>query len=771
MIRKIIKIQNVGLMRDACVSGAVDLGRVTAIYSDNGRGKSTLAAVLRACQLGDAGRMNARKTIDSGDPPEVDLLLPTGAHVEFKANIWTGNAPAIAVFDSEFVEQNVYSGFEIRPDQRQSLLEFALGDQTVKLKQQVEQLSQSIKEQTAKRSTAEKTLTGFASPFTVNDFIALQPIPDAQQQIDALRKRIEAAKNAQQLTARQSPVALPPLQFDEQAAFKVLAKTLADVEQGAEAEVQAHLAKHGQEAGIESWVSSGQALLKGNDCPFCGQTIGGLSLIKAYQSYFNTAYEALKAEVAEMEGKVALALADAKVDALNAVLATNVARIEAWKDQLPLDCPALDTAPVRSALGEVRTSLLGLATVKRQQPLAPVGSAGQAADVAAAVSGINSSIQAYNDKAQEIAAKIAQFKSKLATESVPVLEASIKKLDAVQRRQLPDAIAAVTSYAEAETERKKLEGEKTQARTQIDTFMQTTLSQYQGAINQLLSAFGAEFSIEELKPTYVGSTGEPRTEFGLRLRNKAVKLGSRADLISGHGFASTLSEADKRTLAFAFFVARLRADANLADTIIVLDDPVSSLDRNRRQESKRLIARLATECKQLIVLSHDAYFVRDLRDRLADLKPAPIPLTLLALKRVQQGYSAFASCDIDDMCSSDYYRHHKLVADFVDGKPTPSSRDVAKAIRPLLEGYYHRRFPGSIPRKLMFGGIVALAVDPVTTGPLINLRALAQELNEVNDFAGQFHHDSNQSADTVQVVDAELLTFARRALALIYENG
>ena len=83
--------------------------------------------------------MNARKTIDSGDPPEVDFLLPTGAHVEFKANTWTGSAPAMAVFDSEFVEQNVYSGFEIRPDQRQSLLEFALGNQTVQLKQQVVQ--------------------------------------------------------------------------------------------------------------------------------------------------------------------------------------------------------------------------------------------------------------------------------------------------------------------------------------------------------------------------------------------------------------------------------------------------------------------------------------------------------------------------------------------------------------------------------------------------------------------------------------------------------
>ena len=99
MIKETLKLQNIALMRDACESGAVDLGRVTAIYSGNGRGKSTLTAVLRASELGDAGRKNARKIIDSGDPLEVDLLMPTRTHVEFKANTRTGSAPAIAVFD------------------------------------------------------------------------------------------------------------------------------------------------------------------------------------------------------------------------------------------------------------------------------------------------------------------------------------------------------------------------------------------------------------------------------------------------------------------------------------------------------------------------------------------------------------------------------------------------------------------------------------------------------------------------------------------------
>ena len=770
MIKKILKLQNIGLLQDACATGAVDLAKVTAIYADNGRGKTMFAAVMRACQLGDVGRLNARRTIDSANWPELDLLLPTGIHVEFKDNAWTGILPNIVVFDSEFVEQNVYSGLEVRPDQRQSLLEFALGDQTVLLKQRVERLSQDIKEQTGKRGQAERTLSGYAAPYTVADFISLQPIADAEQQIDALQKRIEAAKNAQQLNARQSPTDLKPLKFDIQAVFDVLARQLLDVEETAETVVKAHLAKHGK-AGLEDWVSRGQEYLISEECPFCGQGIAGLDLIKAYRSHFNEAYGDLKREVAELEDRVTAALANAKLDAAVSAAETNAARVEAWKDQLELDVPSLEGASLQSTLQQMRTSLLTIVSAKNQQPLMPVGTQEDVEKAKNAIGTINQAIETYNAELAAVSAKISEFKANLGAEDARTLQLEIRKLEACLKLQQPEVIATIVEYLTAETERNRLEEEKARAREQIDALMLSTLQHYQTSINQLLSDFGAEFFIEQLKPSYIGSSGEPRTEYALSLRNKCIKLGNRADMATGQCFATALSDGDKRTLAFAFFLARLKADPNLSAKLVVLDDPVSSLDRNRRHQSIRLIARLATDCKQLIVLSHDPYFVRDLRDRLADLKPTAIAPGILTIKRVQNGYSAISQCDIDDICSSDYYRHHRMVADYVDGKSTANIRDVAKAIRPLLEGYYHRRFPGKISRKLLFGQIIALALDPVTTGPLTNLRPLAKELGEINDYASQFHHDTNPASDTAPVVDAELLAFARRALNLIYQNG
>lgn len=769
IIRKILRLRNVGLLQDATQTGPVSLGRVTAVYADNGRGKSTLATVLRACQLGDAGRLSARKTIDGRGNPDVQLLLSDGRHVDFTSNAWTANLSEIAVFDSEFVEQNVYSGFEVRADQRQSLLEFALGDQTVQLKRRIDQLNQDIAQQARRRTAAEKTLTGFASPYDVPDFIALQPAPDVQQQIDAVQKRVEAAKNAQTLANRSDPTSINTIHFDIANFFTVLKTQIQDVEKAAESVVKAHLAKYSSHD-FEDWASRGQQYQCGPECPFCGQVIGGLRLIAAYRSYFNRSYTDLKRHVAALESQVVTELAESRIEAVVSAAATNTARIEAWKDQLNVSAPALDDAALAAALKHVRDQLLALVGAKQKAPLESVGSQADADTATATIAGINQGIASYNAAVQAVAAQIQAFRKNLGAEDTTVLRAEIRKLETSQKRLLPEVTTAVAEHQAAETERKRLDGEKTAARGQLDALMQATLKAYQERINALLAAFGAEFSIEELKPTYLGG-GEPRSEYGLCVRNKSVKLGSRANIATGHGFATTLSEADKRTLAFAFFVARLNNDPNLAGKLVVLDDPVSSLDRNRRHESIRQIAKLAADCRQLLVLSHDAYFVRELREGLSDRKPEPIETHILTLKRVKQGYSAFAECDIDDVCSSDYYRHHRLVADYVEGSSTANTRDVAKAIRPLLEGYYHRRFPGKIPRKLMFGSIIELAAQANADTPLAHLRPMCKEMREVNDYASKFHHDTNPGFETVPVVDGELIGFARRALSLIYQTG
>jgi len=173
MIQKIITIRHVGLFENATPNGAVKLAQATGIFADNGRGKTTLAAILRACSSSNAGRVDARKTIDSQGSPEISLLVQSGnqpAVLKFENNAWVGSAPTIVVFDCEFVDQNVYSGLEVRADQRQSLLEFALGDQTVRLKQKVDQLTEDMEVQTRSLSEIDFRFRGEGgASFFIND--------------------------------------------------------------------------------------------------------------------------------------------------------------------------------------------------------------------------------------------------------------------------------------------------------------------------------------------------------------------------------------------------------------------------------------------------------------------------------------------------------------------------------------------------------------------------------------------------------------------------
>ena len=770
MLKKITKLQSIGLFKNGTPTPA-DFNRVTLLYAENGRGKSTLAMVLRACAHGDPTRVMSKKTLDVAAPTEAVLLFEFGGKsmpITFANGAWNHQVPQIAVFDAEFVEQNVYSGHEVRADQRQSLLEFALGDQAVKRQKQIGDLTKKIGEETSKRGEAERRVVAFSQQMPTTQFIALAAVPNAQQQIDALRKRINATKNVVALNSRQAPVLLGPPTFDTDGFFAVLMKKLADVENDAEAMVRHHFTKYTAPQGIESWISAGQHFAKTDDCPFCGQSLSGLALIKAYKGYFNQAYAALKQQVAALEQQATTGLAKGHIEALAAQAATNTARIEAWKDQLDIAAPTLSSDLLVTAITTARGAAIGLAMAKQRQPLDIFGTTSDKAVITAAIDQIHAAIKDYNLQIQTAIDTISTFKKKLTGENISLLEAQIRSLHIGLARQHPDAIKAIKEYQAAEAQRNNLDQEKTLARTQLDQLMATTLAQYQGRINQLLAMFGADFVLEQMKPNYKG-TGEPRTEYGLRLRNKPVPLGNRRDL--GAHFGSTLSEGDKRTLACAFFLARVTGDpAALLGQILVIDDPVCSLDRNRRAQMVELLADLAGKCAQLIVLSHDAYFVRELRDMLAKGMQSIAP-RITSVARVQGDYSAFAACNIDELCASDYYRHHRQLSEYVAGAYQGNIRDVAKAIRLFLEGYYHRRFPGLLPTRCTFGCVIIAITQAAPGTPISHLQPRVDEMNKLNNYATRFHHDTNPgNADTAPVTDGELKPYVIRALALVYQG-
>jgi wobble nucleotide-excising tRNase len=78
----------------------------------------------------------------------------------------------------------------------------------------------------------------------------------------------------------------------------------------------------------------------------------------------------------------------------------------------------------------------------------------------------------------------------------------------------------------------------------------------------------------------------------------------------------SLSEGEKTALAFAYFISKIDYEifdnnqADIRDTIIVIDDPISSLDESRLYSTACLINNIFNNAKQLFIFSHNLIFLK-----------------------------------------------------------------------------------------------------------------------------------------------------------------
>ncbi|MBY0410393.1 MAG: AAA family ATPase, partial [Burkholderiaceae bacterium] len=304
---------------------------------------------------------------------------------------------------------------------------------------------------------------------------------------------------------------------------------------------------------------------------------------------------------------------------------------------------------------------------------------------------------------------------------------------------------------------------KDAAKQQLDILMVGLLTDFQSIINGWLVQFGAPFQLKELKHTYAGGGGV-RSQYVIEVRGAEVAVGPTAP--GELTFHSALSEGDKRTLAFAFFLAKIFKDPNRAHATVVLDDVFTSLDHHRRHNTINAAVQVANECAQVIALGHDAHFLRELRKRSENKKVGD---TLeLFLQRDAHNYSLLANFDLDEFCASDYYKHYVLVEQFIIGSLLPNQfLNVAIALRPLVEGHLHKSFPKRFKEGQTVGQMLDVVKNATGNNPLVGLQLLLDEFTTFNDYAAAYHHDTSGSHPRVDTNETELLHFAKGAMRFI----
>ncbi|MCH8950453.1 MAG: AAA family ATPase, partial [Chloroflexi bacterium] len=176
MINKLRLIRNIGPFDYVDQGANLELGRLTLIYAENGRGKTMLADILRSLATGDPVPIIGRRRLDALESPHVVVECAGGPPAVFENGSWNRRFPNMVVFDDAFVEQNVYSGLSVEAGHRQNLHEFILGAQAVSLSRRIEELIERRERHiTALHTKSEAIPQGERGSLSVDDFCALEP--------------------------------------------------------------------------------------------------------------------------------------------------------------------------------------------------------------------------------------------------------------------------------------------------------------------------------------------------------------------------------------------------------------------------------------------------------------------------------------------------------------------------------------------------------------------------------------------------------------------
>jgi wobble nucleotide-excising tRNase len=214
-------------------------------------------------------------------------------------------------------------------------------------------------------------------------------------------------------------------------------------------------------------------------------------------------------------------------------------------------------------------------------------------------------------------------------------------------------------------------------------------------------------------------------------------------------------------LALAFFFASLDADPNLAQKIVVIDDPLSSLDEHRSFTTVQEVRRLGGRVAQLILMSHDKAFLGRVWEGINRDETICRPLKI---RRAGEA-SVIEDWDVSTDSVTEHDRNHLSLRNYLQDGPGDDSRPVAVALRPILEGFVRVAFPEHCPpQPRAFSNFLGICRQRVgTPGEILNPRDLA-ELSDLVEYGNLFHHETNTACETVQINDGQLRGFVERTL-------
>ncbi len=215
-------------------------------------------------------------------------------------NTWKQTLDNIEIFDSVFVDQNIYSGYTVDKEHKQNLPTIIMGEVGVSIIKRIETIEKSLPEQKQKLDEEWKALVKrypCLDTSNIADFVLTsQNIEDSvlEAEIQKQTNKINGIQNIDILKNQPLLSQLPIFEINFGSLKDFLEKTVENISKDAEQNVRQHLRKYPMMT--IKWLEEGKSLLKNDNlCPFCGVDLSISALISSYKDYFNDAFKEHKA--------------------------------------------------------------------------------------------------------------------------------------------------------------------------------------------------------------------------------------------------------------------------------------------------------------------------------------------------------------------------------------------------------------------------------------------------------------------------------------------
>lgn len=758
MITSINLLRNIGQYDSVSSGSSLPLNRLTLIYAENGRGKTTLASILRSLGTGDPLPIAERTRLSATNPPHVVLDCVGGPpSAMFQNNAWNRSVGDIVVFDDVFVHDNVCSGLEVVSDHRKKLHELIIGAQGVALHNQLQALIAQVEEHNrALRRKSSAIPSEVLNGLTVDAFCDLVEVANIDDAIQEAERKHAAASASQQIhdTPAFDTISLPA--FDVVSINELLGRDLPSLNANSAARVQQHLEHVGENA--EEWVAEGYSRLPGEThdaCPFCAQDLSESSIVGHYQGYFGEEYAGLKEDIENELLELNSEHADEAPVRFETSLNNALQRKQFWDHFAEAPEIDIDSEEIRTAWRNARQIVFSELQAKRSSPLEPSQLSSEALAAINEFQRCREEVEAISQRFQEFNEEIELIKEQASSANLDTLAADVARLKATKQRYSPAIRPLCLEYLQEKAAKLATEIQRDQAKIALTQYREVVFPTYESSINTYLSRFNANFRLSSVRG--VESRSGSSCHYSVIINQNAVSVGGTTTP-GAPSFRTALSAGDRNTLALAFFFASLDQDAQLSSRIIVIDDPITSLDDHRSLTTIQEIRRLVDRTAQVIILSHSKLVLCRLSEH-----PDLSLVSAICVTRDGTG-STLSNWDVTEDSITEHDRRHSLLRAYRRSN-TGNGREVARSIRPVVEAYLRVVCPEYFPPGTLLGPFRGLCEQRLGTPDQILTQSQIDELRDITTYANRFHHDTNPAWDTVVVNDTELLGYVERVLA------